>query len=758
MHARLFTTALLITLFALTMRAAVAADAPAANPNLNTPATSASVPSHPKFELDIEPILTVAGCNMGACHGKARGQNGFALSLLGFDADFDFNAIAKEARGRRVFPAAPDASLMLRKASAQLPHGGGARLPVGTAQYETMRRWIAQGMPRTTAEDAKLVRIEVTPGSRPLKPKETEQLKVTAFYSDQSKRDVTLLSAFQSSDTPIAIAKPTGEIVAGTLPGETVVMARYMGHIATWNVVIPFPGQIAHAQYEALPKQNFIDGLVWKKLEQIGVLPSERASDATFLRRAHLDIIGRLPTADEARSFLANTAADKRAKLVDMLLERAEYVDHWANKWANLVRPNPYRAGMKATMNIDAWLRDAFRANKPYDQFVRELVTAQGSTWHNGAATLFRDRRTPDELTTVVSQLFLGIRLECAKCHHHPFEVYGQDEFYSLAAYFSRVNFKGQGISAPISGGEEMIFTSLPGGRGQPVIHPVTGVTMSPRPLFGTTPELGEQDDPREALANWMTSADNHYFAQVQVNRVWADLMGRGLVDPVDDLRATNPPSNPALLKALGDDFRAHKFDNRHLIRTIANSYVYGLSSLPNESNVGDTRNYSRHYRVRLRAETLSDAVTDITGVYDDMSGMPPGSRSTQIWTHRIGSQFLDAFGRPDPNQDPPCERTSDTTMAQTLHLMNAPGLHRKVTSDSGKIAELAKSKRPVEEIVDELYLLAYSRLPSADERQRAAKLFETKKTGDEASAHRRMLTEDVLWALINTPEFMFRD
>jgi hypothetical protein len=303
-----------------------------------------------------------------------------------------------------------------------------------------------------------------------------------------------------------------------------------------------------------------------------------------------------------------------------------------------------------------------------------------------------------------------------------------------------------------------MIFTSLPGGRVQTVIHPVTGATMSPKPLFGSAPELKPEDDPREALANWMTSPENHYFAQVQTNRVWADLMGRGLVDPVDDLRATNPPSNPALLKAIADDFRAHKFDNKHLLRMITNSYVYGLSSLPNESNVGDTRNYSRHYRVRLRAETLSDAVTDITGVYDEMSGMPPGSRSTQIWTHRIGSQFLDAFGRPDPNQDPPCERTSDTTMSQTLHLMNAPVLHRKVTSDSGKLAGLAKSKLTPDQIVEELYLLAYSRVPTADERQQAAKLFQTTKTGDEAKAHHRMLTEDVLWALINTPEFMFRD
>jgi hypothetical protein len=730
---------LLLCSLAFIPRAALAADG-----NANT--------AVPNFELDIEPILAVAGCNSGPCHGKARGQNGFALSLLGFDHEFDYSAIVKEGRGRRVFPAAPDSSLLLKKASAQVPHGGGQKLPVGSPHYETMRKWIVAGMPRAPADAPTLVRIEVTPGPRPLKPKETEQLTVTAHYSDGAKRNVTELAAFQSSDTPIATVKPGGLITAGTLPGETVVMARYMGQISTWNVVIPFSGQIAHDKYAALPRQNFIDGLVWKKLEQVGVLPSPVANDSTFLRRVSLDIIGRLPTADEARAFLNDKSSNKRAKLIDSLLERTEYADFWANKWNDLLRPNPYHVGMKATMNIDAWLRDVFRANKPYDQFVRELLTAQGSTWHNGATVMFRDKRKPEELTTMVSQLFLGIRLECAKCHHHPFEVYGQDEFYSLAAYFSRVSFKGQGISAPISGGEEMIFKSLPGGRSQPVIHPVTGQTMSPKPLFGPAPELGDDDDPRLALVNWMTSDKHDYFASVQANRIWADLMGRGLVDPVDDLRATNPPSNPVLLKALADEFRKLKFDNKALIRTICNSYVYGLASLANESNIGDTRNHSRHYRVRLRGETLLDAVTDITGVYDSFSGMPANSRSTQIWTHRIDSQFLDAFGRPDPNQDPPCERTSDTTMAQTLHLMNAPGLHRKVTSDNGKIAKLATSDRTPAQIVEELYLLAYSRLPTDDESRKAVALY----TGDKAQ--RRMLTEDLLWALINTPEFMFKD
>jgi hypothetical protein len=429
-----------------------------------------------------------------------------------------------------------------------------------------------------------------------------------------------------------------------------------------------------------------------------------------------------------------------------------------------LLRPNPYRVGIKAVVNYDAWIRDSFRQNKPYDQFVRELITAQGSTWDNGASVLFRDRRDPTEITTLVSQLFLGIRLECAKCHHHPFEKYGQDDYYSFAAYFARLGFKGTGLSPPISGSEEIVLLKKSGS----VEHPLTRKAMEPRPLFGDVPELAKvgiahptgsagaspsQDvDPREELAGWIASDDNPYFAKVIVNRVWADLMGRGLVEPVDDLRATNPPTNGPLLDALAADFRSGKYDLKHLIRTICTSYVYGLSSLPTERNVGDRQNYSRHYRSRLRGEVLLDAVSDITGVAETFSAMPAGSRANQLWTTRVQSVFLDTFGRPNPNQDPPCERTSDTTVTQTLHLMNAPQLHQRVTSDSSRAAQLAAGDKLPDDIVEELYLLIYSRPPEAAEREIGRELFAEKETS------RRQTVEDLLWALLNTPEFMFKD
>jgi hypothetical protein len=445
---------------------------------------------------------------------------------------------------------------------------------------------------------------------------------------------------------------------------------------------------------------------------------------------------------------LQDSSPDRRAALIDRLLARPEYADFWANKWADLLRPNPYRVGIKATLNFDNWIREAFRTNKPYDQFVRELVTAQGSTWRNGAVTMFRDRRSPDEVTTMVSQLFLGVRLECAKCHQHPFEVWGQNDFYSLAAYFARVDRKGQGVSPPISGGEEVFFASNKGS----VSHPTTGKQMSPRPLFGEARQVEANEDPRLALAEWMTSGDNTYFREVAVNRVWAELMGRGLVDPVDDLRATNPPSNAELLTALSEEFRRENYDLKKLIRLITTSYVYGLSSLAGEGNVSDTRNYSRYYRTRLRAEVLLDAVSDVTGVSEQFTAMPPGSRATQIWTHRVDSAFLDAFDRPNENQDPPCERTNDATVVQSLHLMNSESVQRKLSDDNGRAAQLAAGDCSSREIVEELYLLTYSRFPTDEEYTAAAGVI------DSAGDKRRQAIEDLLWAMINTPEFVFKN
>ncbi|MDC0261595.1 DUF1549 and DUF1553 domain-containing protein [Planctomycetaceae bacterium] len=709
---------------------------------------SEEVPASIDFENDVMPVLTKFGCNAGACHGKARGQNGFQLSLLGFDPNFDYEALVTESRGRRVFPFAPEKSLLLTKPSGKSPHGGGLRLPIDSEGYQILARWVETGMPRRIEGTPKLQKITITPTDQVLTYDANLQLSVIAHYADGSTRNVTEMSDYQSNESGIAQVDEQGHITVGNIVGEAAIMARYMGQIDVCNVAVPRPDKIPADVYRALPQNNFIDGHVWNKLQRLQLKPSDPAIDTIFLRRVYIDIIGRVPTVEETEQFLAEKTPEKRQQLIDDLLSRPEYAEHWANKWADLLRPNPYRVGIKATLNYDAWIRDAFRKNLPHDEFVRGLITAQGSTFRNGAVTLFRDRRSPDELTTISSQLFLGIRLDCAKCHHHPFEVWGQDDFYSFAAYFAKVARKGTGLSTPISGSEEFVFVATKGD----VKHPLTSEVMKPRPLYGEAPEIAEGSDPRKSLATWMTSPENASFAKVQVNRVWADLMGRGIVEPVDDLRATNPPTNGPLLDELAQDFIKSGFDNKHLIRRIANSYVYGMSSLPNETNSIDNTNYSRHYRKRLRAEVLLDSIVQITGQPESFDALPAGSSAKEIWTHRTKSLFLDAFGRPDPNQDPPCERTSDTSVVQTLHLMNSERLFAKVTSDKSRAAELAASDKLNAEVIQELYLLCYSRRPSSQELGYAVKYFEN----DEIE--RRQAVEDLLWALLNTPEFVFKN
>jgi hypothetical protein len=703
------------------------------------------------FELDVQPVLTKAGCNSGPCHGKQRGQNGFQLSLLGFDSEFDFAAITREARGRRVFPAAPESSLLLEKATGMRPHGGGERFKVDSEEYRILLSWIREGTPRRLADEPELESIQLRKTEFSLQPGQAENLQVTAFYSDGSSRDVTDRTSYLSNQGTIAKVDESGAITAGELPGETAIMARYMNHICVANVIIPYSGTLSSNAFDDLPRNNFIDVLIYDKLEKAGLLPSVAASDATFMRRAYTDIIGRFPSAEEAREFLESTSATKREELIDQLLERPEYVDHWANQWADLLRPNPYRVGIKAVLNYDNWIRQQFRDDVSYDQFVSRLLTAKGSTWQNGAVTLYRDRRTPDEMATLVSQLFLGIRLECAKCHHHPFEKWSQQDFYQFAAFFADVRHKGTGLSPPISGGEETVFVS----KGKSIQHPRTGASMEPTPLFGSL--ISDDKDERANLVNWMLSDQNPFFAQVQVNRLWAAMMHRGLVDPVDDIRSTNPATNQKLLDALAKVFVESGYNSKHLLKQIAMSHTYTLSSLPNESNVGDQLNYSRHYRHRLRAEILLDAIADITETTSRMTGMPEGSRSNQVWTHRVNSMFLDTFGRPDANQDPPCERTSDSTVTQALHLMNSSELDRRIRSDSGRAARLANSDLSPEAVVEDLYLAIYSRFPSDDEGRLLAKRI-IRQTEQDSTQGRRRAIEDIMWAMLNTPEFMLQN
>lgn len=720
------------------------------------------------LEDDVLPIFTRTGCNSGPCHGKQDGQKGFRLSLWAFEPDQDYGALVQQSRGRRVAASRPDRSLLLEKATARVPHGGGPRLEEHTVNYELLKEWLAQGFPRRAVDAPTFEDIRVFPQRRRLVFGEKQQLLVMALYSDGSERDVTRLADYMSTESPIVRVDKHGLLEAGPLPGEATILVRYMGKMKLCRALIPLPGAPSPEFYESLPRRNFIDGLVWKKLELLGLTPSEPATDAQFLRRVTLDIAGRLPTPDEARSFLADASPDRRDRLIDRLFDDPYYPDFWANKWADLLLPDPYRVGIKATVNFDAWLKECFRRDLTYAEFARAVVAGQGSTWRQSSAVVFRNRRTPEEIVTMISQLFLGIRLECARCHHHPFEVYSQRDFFSLAAFFSQIGRKG-GLSPPISGAAEKIFVAS---KPTPVKHPKTGEVLPPAPLFGSVPKDSPHRDLRQVLVDWMLSPENDYFAKVQVNRVWMDLMGRGLVEPVDDLRTSNPASNDELFTALAKSFRDQGFSVKELLRTIMSSHVYALSSLPGDRNVADTRNYSRKYRQRLRAEVLLDAVSFVTDVPEEFAAMPADSRAMQLWTRRLPSLFLDTFARPDRNLSPPCERIEDSSVVQALHLMNSPRLYKKVTEDGGRVDQLARSDKTDAQIVEELYLLCYSRFPLSGELEVCLAEFgpppspggasanpkSSRALEDAEVARRRVALEDILWALLNTPEFFYKD
>ena len=710
--------------------------------------SSSSLTNSPvSFLRDVLPSLSKAGCNAGACHAKQDGQNGFRLSVFSYDPKSDYAEIVKENRGRRIFPAAPDESLIIKKPTTVLPHEGGLRFERGSETHRLLVRWLREGMAYSRTNESALERITAFPKERRYRKGGSQRLLVQAHYSDGSIRDVTRLAGFDSNDKEIAKVDERGLITIGSFTGQGVIVARYMGFVADSQILVPAERLLPEAQYASLPTNNFIDELAYAHFKQLGLFPSELCTDAEFLRRARLDAIGLLPTPDEVRAFLADASPDKRRKFIAQVLDDPAYADYWANKWADLLRPNPDRVGVKSVFVFDQWLRESFRQNMPYDQFVREILLAEGSNHRDGPAVVYRDRREPADLTTMFSQLFLGTRMECARCHHHPNEKWSQDDFYQFAAFFGTVKQKGAGVSPPISGGVETFYFAP---RGKGVKHPVSGEVMSPRPPDGPAPQCAADTDPRRALADWLTAPDNPFFARAAVNRVWAVFFGRGLVEPVDDFRISNPCVNPALLNALADDFAKHGYDLKHLMRTIMESRLYQLSSTPNDSNLADTRNFSRAYRRRLPAEVLLDAVNAVTGVPDIFAGMPVGARAMQAWTYKIDSSLMDAFSRPNPSSDPPCDRDRQMSVVQSLHLMNSKALQAKLSHKTGRARQLADSNKPPAEIVTELYLVTLSRPPTDEELKLALAAFTAEK------ATRQTATEDVVWALLNSAEFVF--
>jgi hypothetical protein len=560
-------------------------------------------------------------------------------------------------------------------------------------------------------------------------------------------RDVSELALYQSNEKELVEVDDVGRLTASRGHGEAVIVVNYMGAVDVARPLLLPPKKLSQEAFAAFPIHNEIDRFVYQRLQSIGVLPSGQCSDAQFIRRAALDCIGRLPTIEEARAFHADKAERKRSLWIQKLLAEKNYADHWAVKWGDLIRPNPSRVGVKPVFLLDLWLRDMFRRNVPYDRMVKELLMAEGSSHQYGPVAVLRDKRDPADASGFVSQIFLGVRMECARCHHHPSEKWAQEDYYQLAAFFGKMRSRGQGISAPISGEPEVWWYDS-GGKG--VLHPINDTPMVPKAPDG--PEFAYQKDvdPRSQLLDWMLSRENPFFAKAIVNRIWGEFLGKGIVDPVDDFRVSNPASNPELLEWLAADFASHGYDLKHLMTTIMESAAYQRSSEPNDSNLTEHRNFARFMRRRLPAEVLSDAVADLTGVRDEFTGLPSGSRAVQTWNHKLTSEFLDAFGRPNPSLECPCERERKPTVVQSLHLMNSNGLQAKLASSKGRVAQYLAAKKPSEEILSDVYLQAYSREPKEEEKGSAMAYLM------KPEADRKAGIEDLVWALVNTAEFVF--
>ncbi len=706
------------------------------------------------FPNQIVPIFTKAGCNAGGCHGKASGQNGFRLSLLGFEPTEDYEHLTREARGRRLFPAAPDRSLLLLKATATLPHGGGKRLELDADDYKLIVRWITQGMPYGEPSDPTVAKIEVFPRERTLPFDGEQQLAVTAYYTDGTIEDVTRSALYEPNDKGLAKTDETGRVKVFNQPGDVAVMVRYQAKVAVFRATIPLGAPV-----ENLPvAKNFIDELVFKKLKTVGMPPSDICDDSTFIRRVSIDIAGRLPTAEEARKFVSDKDAAKRDKWIETLLESTDYADYFANKWSALLRNK--RGGPTHTRGTYAfydWIRDSLMENKPYDRFAREIVAASGDLTQNPAVAWYRQVTNPNSQLEDSAQLFLGLRLQCAQCHHHPFEKWSQQDYYSFAAFFSQV-----GRKSGAQPGEEIIYAkrTLPTATNKKTKQAVSPAGLGEAPL-----KLSPDDDARQALADWMSSKNNPFFARALVNRYWKHFFNRGLVDPEDDMRETNPPTNPELLDALAKNFVETGFDLKGLVRTICRSQVYQLSSLPNQFNTVDKQYFSRYYPKRLTAEVLLDAVDETTHGESQFEGLPSGTRAVQLPDNSFNanSYFLSVFGRPDSSSSCECERSQDASLAQSLHLLNSKDVQDKLTSTNGCAALLARqTEREDSSKIRDLYAAVYSREPNAGELQLALNHLQ-KKTGTqakdgkpEANPGKQQGYEDIIWALINTKEFLF--
>ena len=698
------------------------------------------------FRNHVIPVLTKLGCNSGACHGAAAGKNGFKLTLRGYDPEVDYTSITRQSLGRRANAVEPARSLILLKPTMSIAHGGGKRMSVNSVEFKVLSEWIGAGMPAPGERDPRIVDLEVAPIETKLAPGADQSLHVRARYSDGRIEDVTRWVKYDTADSSIAAVDDQGRVkMLGS--GESAISIWYQSRVAVARVFSPYANSISTETFARSPRNNFVDDLVIRKLEKLRIGPSAEASDAEFVRRAFLDATGTLPMPQEVERFAADQTTGKRGRLIDSLLDRAEYVDYWTMRWSDLLLVSRRRLGSSAMWSFYKFVRQSVAANEPWDRFARQIVTASGNTLENGAANFFVLHKEPTELTENLSLAFLGMSITCARCHNHPMEKWTQRQYFEMANLFGRVGLK-NGMRA----GDVEVYSKPTGD----VNHPRLGRPLPPRPLDGKELAIDSPIDRRQYLADWLTSPDNPYFARAVVNRVWKNFMGRGLVEAVDDMRATNPPSNSDLMDALVSDFVAHKFDLKHLMRTIMNSSAYQRSSRPNETNRGDDRYYSRYLIKRLPAEVMLDAISQVTGVPTEFPDYPAGIRAVQLPDGIISSYFLRVFGKPPRTLTLDSERSSEPSVPQALHIINGDTLNQKLRAPGSIVDSFFKLGVSDEMIVEHLYLAALSRRPSQSEVEQLRKELKTDSSSLDSASERRQTIEDLVWAVLTSREFLF--
>ncbi|HET6327599.1 MAG TPA: DUF1553 domain-containing protein [Planctomycetaceae bacterium] len=692
------------------------------------------------FKNETLPALTKAGCNMGACHGSPSGKNGFRLSLRGFDPPLDILTLRTEYYGRRTNLMDPSESLILKKPLMEVAHGGGRRLHKGDACYHVLYDWISDGMPIDAAGTPDLVKIAVSPGQRVFHDGgKRQQLRVDGYFSDGSVQDLTGLTVFSSSNESVATVSADG-FVEKTGRGETAILARLLDKMSTGSIT--FLEDVKGFAWTNPPVNNFVDTLVYDKLKQLQIVPSEPCSDEEFVRRAYLDADGRLPRPDETLAFLNSHDANRRGKLVDDLVDSADCAAFWTLKWCDVLRANSKKLEPAGVRKFRRWVYESVLADKPVDQMARELLTSQGSVFENPAANYWRASRDPQDATETTAQLFLGIRIQCAKCHNHPFERWSQDNYYGIAAAFARVGRRPGGNAKE----EEVVFRENAG----EIQQPRTGQTMKVHLLLKGDVDVPNDEDRRAVFAHWLTAPDNPFFARTCVNRIWGHLTGRGIVEPVDDFRDSNPPSNAKLLDELARQFVTHGYSSKWVMRTIMHSHVYELSARKNDFNKDDDLYFSHANTRMLTAEQLLDAICSVTNVPEHFTGLPVGTRAVELPDPPTDNYFLKIFGQPQREMACQCERSTDSNLSQALQMINGPVVHNKLRDDAGRIPQMIKTGKKNDEIIASLYLTALSRQPAAEEM--AASRAHIARSSD-----RRQALEDIGWAILNCKEFLFQ-